>query len=101
MNARDKARVAKLRRFSDTDFAQEADRRGYSQLRPAAVALPRKLLSTWEADLRKHGMYMVEGPACDPILDVARTMVTVANWIKTFIELHDHDLASRGIESAK
>jgi hypothetical protein len=94
----DKTRAAKLRRIPDAAFAQEADRRGFDKKSPNIIPMPRQLLAKYEAELRERGMHMIAEPAhAVNDLGTVRAMITTADWIKTFIELHDGDLESRGV----
>jgi hypothetical protein len=96
---RDMARAIKLRRVSDAEFAQEADRRGYVKARHTLVPMPRDLLTDYAKQLSVHGMCMIKEPRqAVNDLNVVRAMVNTAEWIRTFIEIHDGDLAARGIE---
>lgn len=99
MSARDKARAAALRRASDATFAQEAARRGYRKLDRATIPCPRGILVGYIDELKKQAMHMLEEPAyAFNDLSKPRTMYTAAKWLEGFIEIHESELKTLGLE---
>lgn len=96
MTARDKARAAKLRRIPEAAFGLEAARRGFVKMNENTLPFPTKLARGFEAQLRERAMHMIEHPE-HAVNDLAtvRAMMTTADWMKTFLEIHETELASR------
>ena len=102
MNARDKARAAKLQRFNEASFNIEADRRGYVKRTPSLMVFPARKALEMETKLRDRGLHMIEEPA-HAVNDLAtvRAMIDAANWLQTMRELHEHDMSKLEGEAAE